>query len=124
LPNFGPIYYGGRGASAPNSGTAQQGGLNLHKFNSSQALKAKGWKEDDYFLYLPNQGSAAANWAQNSSRLREAMRSGKPIFDSCIDGAGKLIPTRGFLNAERELLINHGWSFNPTTGAWHPPVTP
>ena len=101
-----------------------KGAVNLFKFNSAQALKARGWKEGDSFLHLPNQGTAKLNWAQNSSRLREAMRSGKPIFDSYIDEAGNLIPTRGFLNAERELFKNRGWTFNTTTGAWHPPVSP
>jgi hypothetical protein len=113
-----------RGLKAPVSEVSEKGGLNLFKFNSAQALKAKGWKEGDYFLHLPNQGTAKRNWAQNSSRLREAMRSGKPIFDSYIDEAGNLIPTRGFLNAERWLLKNRGWTFNPTTGAWHPPISP
>lgn len=105
-------------------GSAAKGGLNLFKCDSPQALKAEGWKEHDYFFRLPNQGSPAANWMQNSSRLREVMRSGKPIYDSYIDDAGNLIPTRGFLNAERDILINRGWLFSPLTGAWHPPVVP
>jgi hypothetical protein len=109
---------------APTGDMATEGGLNLFKWNTDQALDAAGWRDGDYFLLLPNQGSVAANWAQNSSRLREVMRNRKPIFDSYVDNAGNLIPTRGFLNAERELLINRRWTFNPTTGAWHPPVAP
>jgi hypothetical protein len=51
------------------------------------------------------------------------MSQGNPIFDSYIDSTtGELIPTRGFLNAERNLLENHNWQFNPATGAWHPPL--
>jgi signal recognition particle subunit SEC65 len=43
-------------------------------------------------------------------------------FDSFRDAAtGQQIPTRGFLNAERNLLENHGWKYNPQTGAYHPP---
>jgi hypothetical protein len=70
-------------------------------------------------------GSAQANWIQNSSRLRAEMGNGNPIFDSFRDAAtGQQIPTRGFLNAERNLLENHGWNYNPQTGAYHPPGTP
>ena len=114
----------GKNLTAAASGTAELGGLNLFKFTSDQSLRAKGWRDGDYFLYLPNQGTAKLNWAQNSSRLREAMRQGKPIYDSYIDEAGNMIPTPGFLNAERNLLKNRGWSFYPATGAWHPPATP
>jgi len=53
------------------------------------------------------------------------MSQGNPIYDSYIDAAtGEQIPTTGFLNAERNLLENHGWSFNPQTGAYHPPIAP
>jgi len=101
---------------------AEEGGLNLFKWNQRTSTRASGWREGDRFLHLPNQGSARANWAQNSTRLRQEMRSGRPIFDSHVDDAGNLIPTQGFLNAERNLLINRGCSFNPSTGAWHPPL--
>ncbi|MCB9920801.1 MAG: hypothetical protein H6822_01395 [Planctomycetaceae bacterium] len=94
----------------------------LFKWNHSPSTRAIGWCSGDRFLYLPNQGSARANWTQNSSRLRAEMRSRMPIFDSYIDGSGNLIRTHGFLNMERILFINRGWTFNPSTGAWHPPV--
>jgi hypothetical protein len=101
----------------------EQGGLNLFKWNDSTSTTATGWRQGDYFLNLPNQGSAQANWIQNSSSLRSVMSQGNPIFDSYIDSTtGELIPTRGFLNAERNLLENHNWQFNPATGAWHPPL--
>jgi hypothetical protein len=32
------------------------------------------------------------------------MRSGEPIYETYVDGARNLIPTKGFLNAERDLL--------------------
>jgi hypothetical protein len=99
--------------------------LNLFKWKDATSTTATGWKEGDYFLNLPNQGSAQANWIQNSSRLRAEMGNGNPIFDSFRDAAtGQQIPTRGFLNAERNLLENHGWNYNPQTGAYHPPGTP
>jgi hypothetical protein len=53
------------------------------------------------------------------------MSEGNPIYDSYIDAAtGQQIPTTGFLNAERNLLENQGWTFSPQTGAYHPPVVP
>jgi len=113
------------GFFAADTTAAGQGGLNLFKFGDSTSTTATGWSEVDYFLNLPNQGSPAANWAQNSSALRPVMSQGNPIYDSYIDAAtGEQIPTTGFLNAERNLLENHGWSFNPQTGAYHPPIAP
>jgi len=67
-------------------------------------------------LDLPNRGSPKANWAQNSSKLREAMRSGNPIRDA---SAGKAGSNTGFLRAERELLQNHGWTLKGDY--WYPP---
>lgn len=74
-------------------------------------------------LQLPDKGSAKANWAQNASRLREEMSKGAPIFDSYRDAVtGQQIPTGGFLRAERNLLETHGWTFDPASGAYHPPT--
>ena len=113
------------GLIAAEGTAAEQGGLNLFKFGDSTSTTANGWSQGDYFLNLPNQGSPAANWAQNSSALRSVMSEGNPIYDSYIDAAtGQQIPTTGFLNAERNLLQNQGWTFNPQTGAYHPPVVP
>lgn len=109
----------------PAADTGELGGLNLFKFGDSTSTTATGWRNGDYFLNLPNQGSPAANWAQNSSALRSAMSEGNPIFDSYIDtSTGQQIPTTGFLNAERNQLENNGWTFNPQTGAYHPPTGP
>jgi hypothetical protein len=55
-------------------------------------------------LHLPNKGSPKANWKANSGALRKEMQSGKPIFDSYKLPNGDLIKTKGFLNAERNLL--------------------
>jgi len=110
------------GNAARGAAVAEEGGLNLFKWNQATSTRANDWREGDRFLHLPNQGSVRANWAQNSTRLRQEMRSGRPIFDSHLDDAGNLIPTQGFLNAERNLLINRGWNFNTSTGAWHPPL--
>ncbi len=111
--------------AAEGTTAVEQGGLNLFKWKDATSTTATGWKEGDYFLNLPNQGSAQANWIQNSSRLRAEMGKGNPIFDSFRDAAtGEQISTRGFLNAERNLLENRGWNYNPQTGAYHPPGTP
>jgi hypothetical protein len=117
------------GETGAAGGTAEQGGLNLFKFGDSTSTTASEWRNGDYFLNLPNQGSPAANWAQNSSALRSVMREGNPIYDSYIDtSTGQQIltgqtPTSSgrFLNAERQLLENKGWQYNPQTGAYHPP---
>jgi hypothetical protein len=49
------------------------------------------------------------------------MGRGKPIFDSFRSSNGNLIPTGGFLNAERGLLQSRGWIYNSVRGAWLPP---
>ena len=115
----GPIF--GAGKTKATKEVLEEGGLNLFKWKDATSTRSSGWREGDRFLYLPNQGSVRANWAQNARRLREAIRRGKPIFDSYVDDAGNLIPSKGFLNAERNLLKSRGWEFNPSTGAWHPP---
>ena len=79
---------------------------------------------DEYTLLdrLPDQGSPKANWAQNSSVLRQEMRRGVPIRDASVDSNGRLIPYPGsFLNAERNLLQSRGWTYDPKTTSWMPP---
>jgi hypothetical protein len=65
---------------------------------------------------LPNRGDPKSNWEQNSSVLRQIMRERLPIRDvSPGDTGGQ------FLNAERNLLRNNGWTFDAGTGYWNPP---
>ncbi|WP_419590364.1 hypothetical protein, partial [Thiolapillus sp.] len=65
---------------------------------------------------LPDRGSPKANWKQNSSVLRKEMARGKPIRDASPgDTSGQ------FLNAERNLLRNRGWTFDSETNYWNPP---
>jgi hypothetical protein len=105
-----------------NAGTVESPALNLFKWATETTTKPEGWKDGDFMLYLPDQGSVHANWAQNASRLREQMRQNGPIFDSYRDPvSGQQIPAQGFLRAERNLLESHGWQYNPSTGAYHPP---
>ena len=72
-------------------------------------------------LHLPNKGTPALNWKANYGALRREMGLGKPIFDSYRLPNGNLIPTGGFLNAERSILQGRGWIYNPSSGAWMPP---
>jgi hypothetical protein len=65
---------------------------------------------------LPNQGNPKANWKQNSGVLRQEMGRRLPIRDASpgnIKGQ--------FLNAERNLLQDHGWKFDKKTNYWVPP---
>ena len=73
-------------------------------------------------LHLPNKGTPALNWKANFGALRSEMNLGKPIFDSYRLTSGAIIPTNGFLNLERLALQNRGWIYNPTKGAWMPPI--
>lgn len=71
---------------------------------------------------LPDQGSPAANYAQNDSVLRNEMSRGVPIRDASVSPTtGELVNNTGFLRAERDILSNHGWSFDPKSGYWLPP---
>ncbi|QDH80568.1 hypothetical protein FKX85_16575 [Echinicola soli] len=101
--------------------SSTQGGLNLFKWGAPQTTKATGWKAGDYMLHLPNKGTPALNWKANYGALRSEMGLGKPIFDSYRLPNGNLIPTGGFLNAERSILQGRGWIYNPGSGAWMPP---
>jgi hypothetical protein len=107
-------------------GGGSQGGLNLFKYKDSTSTRADGWRDGDYFLRNVWQGSPKATWLGrsgmkgNSGLLRQEMAKGKPIYDSYVDEVGNLIPTRGFLNAERYQLESRGWSFDPSRGAWLP----
>ncbi|HNR05909.1 MAG TPA: FG-GAP-like repeat-containing protein [Saprospiraceae bacterium] len=115
----GLIYNAARFAT--KTGT-QQGGLNLFKWGAQQTSKSTGWKIGDYMLHLPNKGLAKLNWKANYSALRSEMNLGKPIFDSYRLPNGNLIPTGGFLNAERYILHTRGWIYSPSSGEWIPPI--
>ena len=69
---------------------------------------AKGWKTRDRMITFPNKGSARYNWKQNASILRREMAEGKPIYDLYREADGELKTTKGFLNAERNMLRNKG----------------
>ena len=78
-------------------------------------------------LTVPWKGTPKATWKENAGRLRAEMRTRKPIYETYADDAGNLLPAGGpgspgqFLRAERNLLTNHGWTYNPSRRAWLPP---
>ena len=111
------------GSTAKNA-TVQggKGGLNLFKWGAEQTGKTTGWKAGDYMLHLPNRGTPQLNWKANYGALRSEMNLGRPIFDSYRLPNGNLIPTGGFLNAERFTLQTRGWIYSPNQGAWLPPI--
>jgi RHS repeat-associated protein len=63
-----------------------------------------------------DRASFKAEWKENAGRLREAMRQGKPIRDASPGDNGGV-----FLNAERSLLRDRGWTFDSKTNLWMPP---
>jgi RHS repeat-associated protein len=77
-----------------------------------------GVRPGERTIDLPDQGGSKGNWAQNSSRLREAMNEGNPIRDASAGNPGS---NTGFLRAERNLLPNNGWTLKGDT--WYPPGT-
>lgn len=117
------------GKSASTTSITAKGNLNrensgqlaLHKFKQPESLNPANLRPDNYSLYLPNKGSPQPNWRQNSGRLRAAMKLNKPITDSYRDPKGNLLPTQGFLKAERAALQAKNWKYDPNSGAWLPP---
>jgi RHS repeat-associated protein len=84
-------------------------------------------KVGETVLQLPDQGGIQANWKQNSSKLREAIREKGAIRDAHVNPDGTLASDRkpngsaSFLTAERDLLRNQGYIYNPKTQRWTPP---
>ena len=79
-------------------------------------LQDLGPGEQSLLDRLPDLGNAKPNWSQNSSVLRQEMNRGLPIRDASPGDTGGQ-----FLNAERNLLQNRGWTFDPETNFWNPP---
>ncbi|HEY8942040.1 MAG TPA: RHS repeat-associated core domain-containing protein [Cellvibrio sp.] len=79
-------------------------------------LQKLGPNEKSLLSQLPDKGSPKANWQQNSGVLRSEMNKGQPIRDASVgDNSGQ------FLNAERNLLQDRGWTFDDSTSLWNPP---
>ncbi|MFH1816258.1 MAG: hypothetical protein ABIF28_19100, partial [Pseudomonadota bacterium] len=96
-----------------SSAAAQGATTVIGRVNDLKSLQAG---EQSLLERLPNLGGPKANWAQNSGVLREEMGRGVPIRDASPgDTAGQ------FLNAERGLLRDRGWTFDSKTNFWMPP---
>lgn len=115
-PEAAAIILGGSGTSgtrALQGAVAAEETTVIGRVKDLQSLKPG---ERSLLDRLPNQGSPKANWTQNSGVLRQEMAKGQPIRDASPgDTAGR------FLNAERNLLKDHGWTFDPNTNYWMPP---
>jgi hypothetical protein len=94
---------------------ADQGCLNLFKWGSPTTTTSTEWISGDYFLNLPNQGSAQANWIQHSSRLRGFIggpgQFRDPNTGQIRDASGNVV--RDQLNPLNPLNFKGG---NPTFG--------
>ena len=99
----------------------KEGNLAIGKMDDLRNLKA-----GEYSLpgqgRLPDLGSPKANWYQNAGELRKEMNLNKPIRDASANLPDNHPRVHGtFLGAERNLLRNKGWKFDPSTGYWNPP---
>ncbi len=85
-------------------------------------LKSLRHGENTLLKHLPDKGSPKLNWKQNANVLKQEMKKGLPIRDATVDTkTGELLENTGFLKAERELLKNYGWKYDPKTNLWLPP---
>ena len=91
---------------------AKEGGLVIGKMDDLG--KASGWRTGDYTLNLPKLPPGPGRWAQNERELMNAMSTGRPIRDVSPTQGG------GFLERERNLLMENGWRFDPKTSLWSP----
>ena len=101
---------------------AKGGGTVIGKLDDIGAGKLRSG-ENSLLKHLDGDlGSPRANWGRNSSVLRTEMGKGVPIRDATVNpNTGALINDTGFLRAERNLLRNQGWTYNPGTTLWSPP---
>lgn len=70
----------------------------------------------EFKLSWPPTGAAQTEWKVNSGLLREEMGNLRPIRDASPGNTGGQ-----YLNAERNLLQDRGWTFDPKTSTWMPP---
>jgi len=103
----------GAGLRGANKGTLVIGKL--------RDLERATLKSGEFILDWESKITPKLNWLENSKLIREVMAEGRPIRDASINAiTGALRDNTSFLAAERNLLTNHGWSFNK--GYWYPPV--
>jgi len=57
-----------------------------------------------------------------TSRLGRDLKKGRPIRDASVGPGGELVRYPGsFLEAERNLLSDRGWTYDQSTQLWMPP---
>jgi RHS repeat-associated protein len=111
-----------KGAAVCGSSTAessaQAGRLVIGR--GAELAKPGALRHSEFKLEWPSKlADYKAEWKINSGLLRHEMGRGLPIRDGSPGNTGGL-----FLNAERNLLQNKSWSFDPTTNYWTPPGAP
>ena len=65
----------------------------------------------------PPTGAAQTEWKVNSGLLRQEMGNLRPIRDASVGNSGGM-----YLNAERNLLQDRGWTFDANSSLWMPPA--
>lgn len=105
-------------AVAADSAASGSSRLVIGRTSDLQAPGAIGSNEYTLLDRLsPDLGSPRANWTRNSSVLRQDLRNGVTQARDASPG-----DTSGqFLNAERNLLENRGWTYDPSTNMWNAP---
>jgi hypothetical protein len=109
------------GAAEVDAGAAAGGGplrLVIGRVSDLQAPGVIGPGERTLLDKLtPDLGSPRANWYRNAGVLRSELSNGvTQIRDASPGNYGGQ-----FLNAERNLLQNRGWIFDPRTNIWNAP---
>ncbi len=120
-PHFAPGTNGYAGTAWSISSATKLNAPNRTVIGKIKDLDNLAPNENTLLKHLPDQDSPRANWRQNSSVLRQEIRNGNPIRDASLNPDGTLKNYPGsFLEAERNLLRNQGWTFDPSTGLRSP----
>jgi RHS repeat-associated protein len=93
-----------------------KGGGRLVIGRGGDLSKSGALNKGERILKWPPTGSAKSEWRKNSSLLRQEMNKGRPIRDAS-PGNDKGM----YLNAERNLLKDRGWTFDSKANYWLPP---
>ncbi len=111
------------GPSASSWGSLdQEGKLHIYKYNTKPNIRTA----DAFRLDLPKKETPAKQWAQNSEKLRQYMRTQQPVYDAYRDPfSGRQVDagTGSYLNAERKLLESKEWLYDPDVGAYYLPIS-
>ncbi|MBI2837242.1 MAG: Ig-like domain-containing protein [Acidobacteria bacterium] len=70
----------------------------------------------EYKLSWDPTATTKSEWKINAGLMRKEMARGMPIRDASPGDTGGM-----YLNAERNLLRDRGWTFDPQSSYWYPP---